>query len=152
MAAKLSNDALAQLKEVFSLFDKNGDGAITTDELALVLNKLNQTLTEGEIKEIMTLADENKDGQLDFNEFTALLKKDSLAVTKLVKEIEVCRVFVTFDADKNGSISRDELREALKAMGKPYDDAQLDKLIKEVDTDGNGQIELNEFCKLYHKL
>ncbi|KAJ1653094.1 Calmodulin-2 [Dispira simplex] len=152
MAAILSNDASVQLQESFALFDKDNDGAITIEELGLVLNELNQTLTQGELKEIMSLADADGNGQLDFKEFTTLLKKDTPAVAKLVKEIEVRRAFKAIDADKSGSISRDELRAALKAMGKPYGEDQLDKLIKEVDANGDGQIDLREFCQLYHKL
>ncbi|KAJ1659189.1 hypothetical protein IWQ61_001690 [Dispira simplex] len=152
MVTILSNDSVAQLKASFALFDKDGDNAITVNELGQVLNELSQTLTEKELKEIVALADTDGNGQLDFKEFEALLKKDTPAVAKLVKEVEVRLAFNAIDTDKSGAISRDELREALKLMNKPCGEEQLDKLIKEVDANGDGQIDLHEFCQLYHKL
>ncbi|KAJ1659576.1 Calmodulin-2 [Dispira simplex] len=152
MVTILSNNSVAQLKASFALFDKDGDNAITVNELGQVLNELSQTLTEKELKEIVTLADTDGNGQLDFKEFEELLKKDTPAVAKLVKEIEVRLAFKAIDTDKSESISRDELREALKGMNKPCSEEQLDKLLKEVDANGDGLIDLREFCQLYHKL
>ncbi|KAJ1965795.1 hypothetical protein IWQ62_002576 [Dispira parvispora] len=152
MATTLSNNAVAQLKASFDLFDKDGDNAITINELSQVLNELNQTLTKEELEEIMVLADADGNGKLDFKEFAALLKNNTPVVAKLVKEIEVHLAFQAIDTDKSGFISRDELREALKRMNMSCSEEQLGKLIKEADVDGDGQINLREFCQLYHKL
>ena len=37
MAEQLTEDQIAEFKEAFSLFDKDGDGTITTKELGTVM-------------------------------------------------------------------------------------------------------------------
>lgn len=40
MADQLTEEQIAEFKEAFSLFDKDGDGTITTKELGLIIIKL----------------------------------------------------------------------------------------------------------------
>ena len=39
MADQLTEEQIAEFKEAFSLFDKDGDGTITTKELGLIRKK-----------------------------------------------------------------------------------------------------------------
>jgi Ca2+-binding EF-hand superfamily protein len=39
MADQLTEEQIAEFKEAFSLFDKDGDGTITTKELGLIIKK-----------------------------------------------------------------------------------------------------------------
>lgn len=57
--------------------------------------------------------------------------------------------FKYFDLNRDGKISREELSIVLKAYKKEYaENAQLiDNLIKECDTNGDNQIDFEEFCK-----
>uniref|UniRef100_A0A3B3YEB5 EF-hand domain-containing protein n=1 Tax=Poecilia mexicana TaxID=48701 RepID=A0A3B3YEB5_9TELE len=43
MADQLTEEQIAEFKEAFSLFDKDGDGTITTKELGTVMRSLGQT-------------------------------------------------------------------------------------------------------------
>jgi calmodulin len=55
LAQKSENISMNQqdLKKAFDLFDKNGDGTITIDELASVMMSLGQKNTEAELQEIL---------------------------------------------------------------------------------------------------
>lgn len=59
----LSDDQIAEFKEAFALFDRNGDGSITTDELGTVLRSLGQDPTEDELQQMIDEVDEDGDGQ-----------------------------------------------------------------------------------------
>jgi hypothetical protein len=48
MADQLTEEQIAEFKEAFSLFDKDGDGTITTKELGTVMRSLGQNPTEAE--------------------------------------------------------------------------------------------------------
>jgi len=48
---------LTEFKEAFSLFDKDGDGTITTKELGTVMRSLGQNPTEAELQVIYTKSD-----------------------------------------------------------------------------------------------
>ena len=47
---QLTEEQIAEFKEAFSLFDKDGDGTITTKELGTVMRSLGQNPTEAELQ------------------------------------------------------------------------------------------------------
>ncbi|CAB1347589.1 unnamed protein product, partial [Coregonus sp. 'balchen'] len=56
-ADQLTEEQIAEFKEAFSLFDKDGDGTITTKELGTVMRSLGQNPTEAELQDMI-----NEDG------------------------------------------------------------------------------------------
>jgi len=55
MADQLTEEQIAEFKEAFSLFDKDGDGTITTKELGTVMRSLGQNPTEAELQDMTTM-------------------------------------------------------------------------------------------------
>ena len=51
------SDILLEFKEAFSLFDKDGDGTITTKELGTVMRSLGQNPTEAELQDMINEVD-----------------------------------------------------------------------------------------------
>lgn len=49
----------AEFKEAFKLFDKDGDGTITTKELGTVMRSLGQNPTEAELQDMVNEVDED---------------------------------------------------------------------------------------------
>lgn len=49
--------ACPEFKEAFSLFDKDGDGTITTKELGTVMRSLGQNPTEAELQDMISEVD-----------------------------------------------------------------------------------------------
>ena len=50
MVDDLTEEQKQEFKDVFSLFDKDGDGTITTKELGTVMRSLGQNPTEAELQ------------------------------------------------------------------------------------------------------
>jgi calmodulin len=50
-----------EFKEAFSLFDRDGDGTITTNELGTVMRSLGQNPTEIELQDMINEVDEDGD-------------------------------------------------------------------------------------------
>ena len=56
--------------------------------------------------------------------------------------------FSHFDRDGDGYITCQELYDVLSKMGRNYTDAQIKRMIKSKDSDGNGMISVDEFEQL----
>ncbi|WAR00649.1 CALM-like protein [Mya arenaria] len=66
--------------------------------------------------------------------------------SKQLKELR--KTFEMFDRDGDGRISASELGHAFRVQGQIIPDAEIRNIIKEVDDDGNGQIDFEEFVSL----
>lgn len=70
MGRKLKDvDREDEVRQAFQVFDKDGNGYITRDELALVMTNLGEKLNENELNQMMKEADTNGDGRIDYEEF-----------------------------------------------------------------------------------
>merc|ERR1712171_23550 len=75
MADQLTEEQIAEFKEAFSLFDKDGDGTITTKELGTVMRSLGQNPTEAELADMINEVDADGNGTIDFPEFLTMMAR-----------------------------------------------------------------------------
>ena len=62
------------LKKAFAVFNKNGDGFITRQELKDGLGLMDR-VSNADVDKMMAEADANKDGKIDMYEFIAVMRK-----------------------------------------------------------------------------
>ncbi|CAH1788764.1 unnamed protein product [Owenia fusiformis] len=69
-----------------------------------------------------------------------------------LSKLEIARyrkVFDRLDRDGSGSISSGELKVALEEVGHRPSDEEVQELVKQIDTDGNGEVEWEEFLAIF---
>ena len=66
MADRISSDDIARLMEAFNRHDTDGDGLISTQELAKVMHTLGQNPTEADLQDLAYAMDTNESGTIDF--------------------------------------------------------------------------------------
>ncbi|CAI0465710.1 unnamed protein product [Linum tenue] len=109
MAEGLSEEQIVDFKEAFCLFDKDGDGCITIEELATVIRSLDQNPTEEELHDMITEVDADGNGTIEFAEFLCLMAKKIKMLQETDDEDELKEAFKVFDKDQNGYISATEV-------------------------------------------
>merc|ERR1712029_434117 len=62
-----------ELKEAFRIYDKEGNGYISTDVLKEILRELDNKLSEEDLDNIVDEVDEDSSGTLDFDEFMEMM-------------------------------------------------------------------------------
>jgi len=81
-----------------------------------------------------------------------------LNTSKMVQEDKLREVFNLFDIDHSGTITVDEIKKILgnsKDKSNPngdIDDNEWDKVLDEVDKDGNGEISFEEFKEMVYNI
>ncbi|KAF9345907.1 hypothetical protein BGX34_004370, partial [Mortierella sp. NVP85] len=118
----------------FSLFDKDGDGCITTKELGSVMRSLGQNPTDSELQDMINEVDADGNGIIDFPEFLTMMARK---MRDTDSEEEIKEAFKVFDKDGNGYISPAELRHVMTNLGEKLTDGELDQMIREADVDGS---------------
>lgn len=129
------------LREVFRSMDKNGDGKLSREEL---LDQYSMSIgvadAEIEVNRIMAEVDSDHNGYIDYTEFL----KATLDMRKLLSSDNLKAAFRMFDRDGSGSISANELKRILEG-GVSSDDKVWSDIIVQVDQNGDGEIDLQEF-------
>ena len=141
IAARLNEDEVKNLKEIFTVFDTNNDGTISYLELEEGLKKLkSEKISDDDIETIFTSLDTDRSGCIDYTQFLAAL----LDETVYLIEKRLYEAFVALDKDHSGTISKNEIKYVLNSEN----DEKIDELIKKIDKNGDGEIDYNEFLDM----
>ena len=136
---QLSEEQIAEFKEAFSLFDKDGDGTITTKELGTVMRSLGQNPTEAELQDMINEVDADGNGL-----FRIYLSHFLFPAGVIVYVCSLFYLFI-FSCTTKGTI---DFPEFLTMMARKMKDTDSEEEIKEAfkvfDKDGNGFISAAE--------
>lgn len=129
---------------MFNKFDSNKDGKISQDEHKLALRALGRSKNdEADVAEAFQFFDSNEDGFIDFEEFMKMQSQGGA-----VKMDDIQSAFRVFDLDGNEKISAEELLEVLKRLGEGCSLETCRKMVRGVDIDGDGLIDMEEFTRM----
>ena len=109
IAESLSNQEMTDLRGYFATLDKTRDGRITVSELSRAMSNCGLSQSANELEALVKDIDVDGDGKIDVQEFLAA----SMLHNKMLKEDRIREAFDTFDTDKTGVLSFDNLKTAL---------------------------------------
>jgi calmodulin len=136
---------VAEFKEAFSLFDKDGDGNITPIELGNMMRALGYDPTMPELEAIVSDANTSGSGAIDFPEFLMFMGKMQ---KKLNPDDIFMNAFQAFDTNGNGFITGRELMSVLARVGEKVTEAEVNEMMKRVDKNGEGKLNYEDFLDL----
>lgn len=149
----------AELTRVFELFDKDGDGRITREEMEESLRKLGMPVPADELASMIARIDANGDGCVDVEEFGELYRAIMAGDGREKKadddkeegeDEDMREAFRVFDANGDGYITVDELGAVLASLGLKQGRTaeECRRMIGRVDRDGDGRVDFQEFSQM----
>lgn len=134
----------ADYERFFRQADADGSGSLSTAELVGMLKKQGYRGSDSQIRSMFISVDTSGDGLISLDEY---LEAMGAVPPKVHKSAAARQVFRAFDKDDSGSINKDELKQVFKEMGKSFSDAELQRMVELCDSDGDGQINYDEFVE-----
>jgi len=144
IAGQLKEGQIKQLRETFVALDGNGDGLLSFLEMKDGLAKAGFNEIPADLEQIMHDVDVDGSGVIDYTEFiAAALDKKSYI------EEDVCwTAFRVFDRNGDGKISKEEIALVLNDGDVKNCAKDLAELIKDIDTNGDGEVDFQEFMQM----
>ena len=137
---------IAEYKEAFQIFDKHGEGAISSKELGTIIRSLGLNPSDEDLKEIIDSFDNEKNNNLiDFNSFLIIMAKRK---NDIDKEKDLLEAFRVFDKENNGKISARELRYVMMSSGEDLNENDIEDMIHEARTENEEYIDYYKFVKI----
>lgn len=137
------------MRKAFQMFDTTKCGFIDTVKISTILNTLGQQFDEGELQALIDEEDPEETGRVNFDGFANIAsnflieEEDAEAMEKELKE-----AFRLYDREGNGYITTSTLKEILAALDDKLSGEDLDGIINEIDTDGSGTVDFDEFMEM----
>nr|ATZ76613.1 troponin C [Nephotettix cincticeps] len=146
----LDKEQLNVLKRAFDAFAA-GKGYIEANMVGTILSMLGHDVSDKQLKAIIEEVDADGSGQLEFEEFVTLAaqflgEEEEVDAAAMLEELK--EAFRLYDKEGNGYISTGVLREILKELDDKLTSDDLDQIITEIDTDGSGTVDFDEFMEV----
>jgi len=104
-------------------------------------------ISDEEVDAMFARVDCDGTGEIEYSEFVIA----SMSEDDLLSDARLRKAFQLFDKDNGGSITIDELREIFQffqTAGADMDDDYVNKVIAQVDNDGDEDVSFEEFCDM----
>ena len=140
------NKEVEDLKTVFNEFDKNKDGLLSFEEIdhaftRYCTNKGLQNFTQkNKLIQMLDEIDTEKTGHISYEQFLRI----SIDQREILNENNLRSAFEKFDTNKDGKLSKEEIKNVLGIK----DFAYVNELLKLVDENKDGFISFEEFKSL----
>ena len=138
----LSEEQIAEFKDVFSLFDKNSVGHIRTKDLATILRSLGQNPSESELQDMTREVDAENTGAIHFPEFLAMMARRTKETDSV---FEVRESFKLSVRDSSGFVPTAQFRDSTTDLG--LKDGEMDEIIRQAGRDSDGRVDYDGFVQ-----
>ena len=135
----LNEVTIAEIREIFTLFDKNADGYVATTELGTIIRGLGHNPTEREVADMQRDVDPNQTGSFDQNSLISLIARRPKQNDSLQDMIEALTVVGSESGGESEKqvvkMQVDSFRTAMTMFNKENGENLLDHYVEEIIND-----------------
>lgn len=142
---ELTEEQKQEIKEAFELFDTDKDKFIDYHELKVAMRALGFEVKKADVLKILRDNDRDETGKISFDDYNDVMTD---MILERNPQEELAKAFKLFDDDDSGKISLRNLRRVARELGETMTDDELRAMIDEFDTDGDGEIHLDDFVSI----
>jgi Ca2+-binding EF-hand superfamily protein len=130
---------LFSVLDLFKKFDSEGNGEIPTEQFPDLMREAGFEMSDREAAAVIRIIDKDGDGNIDASEFLSWWREHAMQ-----------QVFLKFDADNSGELSKDEFQNVLAHLGITYTSTEhFEEIFAEVDVDQNGVVSFAELLQVF---
>jgi centrin-1 len=149
----LTEDEVLEIKEAFDLFDTDGSGTISTEELRKALQNLGIDARNQTLLNMMSDLDKDRSGAIDFDEFISMM---TAQMSDTDSREDLRKVYNLFLGDDSGSrvnnkIQLQHLKRVARELNEAMSDEELLEMITRADLDRDGAVDFEEFYAIMTK-
>jgi len=144
-SVKPGGEIAQELTDAWNLYTRGAE-EIPSKHVGYVLRILGQNPTEDDIVAMVMKADCDWDGVMNRTDFLGVGQE--ILKNSCDQMDDVKAAFRVFDSNDNGSISKEELREAMVNLGQRCTEEEFSTMFATADKNRNGRIDFDEFVEM----
>ena len=135
------------MKEVLDLYDPDNEGFVKSRDIAKILRAMGRTLEDDDEQNFVQAADPDNTGKISKDNFLATVE----AMFSLAKEEvnELLDAFKVFDLKNTGKISVKKFKKVLTDIGQDFSEEEVEDILKYIDVDRDGNINIKDFIQVW---
>eukprot|EP01071_Lankesteria_metandrocarpae_P014380 Lankesteria_metandrocarpae@DN8394_c0_g1_i1.p1 len=131
----------SRAKEIFVLFDADGDGLLQARDLGIAVRALGMNPTEGELNAMTATKVE-----FSFEEFLKFVEGKIVPKDQMIENLT--KSFKQFDRNHTGTVSTSELTQVLLNLGDQIQEHEVSKLALLADPNSTGSVDYAALAKV----
>ena len=141
----LQDERRKLMKEILDLYDPNNEGYVNSKDTSKILQAMGRTLEEDDEQNFLQAADPEETGKISKENFLATVE----ALFSLSKDDanELMDAFKVFDINNTGKISVKNLKKILVKINQDFSEEEADDIIKYINVDKDGNINIADFIQ-----
>eukprot|EP00301_Raphidiophrys_heterophryoidea_P026210 c8994_g1_i1.p2 GENE.c8994_g1_i1~~c8994_g1_i1.p2 ORF type:complete len:170 (-),score=42.08 c8994_g1_i1:354-863(-) len=139
---RLTDQLLDEYKAAYALFDADGDGEISREDIQATMKKVGIARGLPQIEEIISRITLDSSGVLTYKDFVKLMQMQRN------ESVELKKAFDMIDKEHKGEITLSDLRDAFTITNHPISDEELKFLMQSIDENKDGVVDFPEFMNM----
>ena len=143
----LTEETISEIREIFTLFDKDCDGFVSVEELGTMMRAMGANPSDAEVDKLKKDIDQGNTGKFDQNSFMSTVAKrpkDAETIDDLIEALTV----ISGEGDKAIGIRAERFKYYMANRGEQIAANEIDEILRDLDIVHEEYINIEELAKV----